>query len=815
MKKKQEENLSLFSNLEEYRTEKQENEEAEESVKEKENSEKAVEKTEKEKTSTLFTILNGKKVDLTIEEIFDDKRFSCLKAVTYSVDGNFVNKYLSNFEKVELIVGIPDKDVQQRAFKAARNIISGMVDNIVDYNDKTLRREQIKTLENLSARNQEKIGKRMWRIKSPLKFSIHSKFYLLESANEKRLIIGSANLSNQAFSSTTVQFENIMIFDNDEIYEDYSKYFNILFESCTDYITSSLKDELNKRIKIVNKNKEKNEKAIPVFLNFDTNKQTQGILIDFFEDALVKKNELSKEEQENLSKTIKNLPNELEILKKEKENDEDYEELKCEIIKKYITPNAKITENLFVKPDTFKKKIQKIEVRVAPKIKENVLEREIVAYRENEVDDNSSGLFISENGTTTKIGRKATKEEIKKSIEVICKLIDNYRKYTSGYNETYGSRVLEAIFYSFTSPFVPKIRQLFSENDNEVDIPLFMFLGGQAQSGKTLLTKLIMKMMGYSVNSLMIYNYIIPDGRNQKSDTIKQLKNWMTEDNVSPLFIDEIVEDFFKNNTRGNELITDVANITSRKKGGCCLIGTTNSDIFSLPERAARRCYYITNDKVFDENLKLKSENDYNKVSNEINSLLFQDFSIKLSNRLMDENALSDFQKNRKEDGKADFLYWTREIFKEYFLIAGIEIPEWFPQERYSDVKEQNMVNWQMLYEAYPEKFIPKTDTEEPYYLFDLMQLNSGMHTKGYYDTRKPESEIYFDALDSKLCLKKTKKMVKIKIKEFHEWIGVPIPEEILKKIDKTIENEIVAKPEKKKRNFFDFFKRNKKHKQD
>ena len=116
--------------------------------------------------------------------------------------------------------------------------------------------------------------------------------------------------------------------------------------------------------------------------------------------------------------------------------------------------------------------------------------------------------------------------------------------------------------------------------------------------------------------------------------------------------------------------------------------------------------------------------------------------SIKLSNRLINENALSDFQKNRKEKGKADFLYWIREIFKEYFFISEIEMPEWFPQERYSDVKEQNMINWQMLYEAYPKYFIPKTDTEEPYYLFDLMQLNSGMHTKGYYDTRKPESEI-------------------------------------------------------------------------
>ena len=57
--------------------------------------------------------------------------------------------------------------------------------------------------------------------------------------------------------------------------------------------------------------------------------------------------------------------------------------------------------------------------------------------------------------------------------------------------------------------------------------------------------------------------------------------------------------------------------------------------------------------------------------------------------------------------------------------------------------------------------------------------------------------------------------MVKIKIKEFHEWIGVPIPDEIFKKIDKTVEKEIVVNSEKKKRNFFDFFKRNKKHKQD
>ena len=121
--------------------------------------------TEKRKRYTLFTILNGEKAELAIEEIFDSKKYNSIKAVTFSLDSSFTNKYLSGFENVKLIIGIPDADVQMRGFEAFRNII--------DANKKMLKREQVTFFENLSRKNQENVLERKWGIKVPLKSSIH------------------------------------------------------------------------------------------------------------------------------------------------------------------------------------------------------------------------------------------------------------------------------------------------------------------------------------------------------------------------------------------------------------------------------------------------------------------------------------------------------------------------------------------------------------------------------------------------------------------------------------------------------------------
>lgn len=146
-----------------------------------------------EKEKTLFITLDDERRDLKIEEIFDVSKYNKIKAVTYSVDESFLNNYFSGFSEVELIIGIPDSKVQARGYNAVKNILN--------FNNQISKEEQINFFEKLSRKNQNHIMERKWKLKVPFKVSIHSKFYLLEGENgETRLIVGSANLSSQAFS---------------------------------------------------------------------------------------------------------------------------------------------------------------------------------------------------------------------------------------------------------------------------------------------------------------------------------------------------------------------------------------------------------------------------------------------------------------------------------------------------------------------------------------------------------------------------------------------------------------------------------------
>ena len=56
--------------------------------------------------TTLLTILNNEKKNLEIWEIFDLNKYNVLKAVTFSIDLNFYNKYLENFEETTITVAI-------------------------------------------------------------------------------------------------------------------------------------------------------------------------------------------------------------------------------------------------------------------------------------------------------------------------------------------------------------------------------------------------------------------------------------------------------------------------------------------------------------------------------------------------------------------------------------------------------------------------------------------------------------------------------------------------------------------------------------
>ncbi|WP_054726765.1 hypothetical protein [Paucilactobacillus hokkaidonensis] len=63
------------------------------------------------------------------------------------------------------------------------------------------------------------------------------------------------------------------------------------------------------------------------------------------------------------------------------------------------------------------------------------------------------------------------------------------------------------------------------------------------------------------------------------------------------------------------------------------LIGTTNNDAYSLPERARRRSYYLKNDKPFDEEFREDSVQAYKEVLDGANNVLFQDFVLRFAEK--------------------------------------------------------------------------------------------------------------------------------------------------------------------------------------
>lgn len=779
--------------------------------------------TEKRKRYTLFTILNGEKAELAIEEIFDSKKYNSIKAVTFSLDSSFTNKYLSGFENVKLIIGIPDADVQMRGFEAFRNII--------DANKKMLKREQVTFFENLSRKNQENVLERKWGIKVPLKSSIHCKFYLLESETEKRLIIGSANLSNQAFSGKSNQYENIVIFDNDDsMFENYNEYFEFLKKECMDFIPN-LFVEKAKKIKILNEKNatdEELEKAVPINFTFS---EKEGLMTevakDFFEKFSNNFLELDKEETEKeggIIEQMKSIKSHYDTREKEIEKEKQFEKGSYEIVNDYIS-SRKVSkqDNALTKPLKFAERIkEKIKLKTAPKIKEHVSDREKMILRENDMSDTDSGLYLIEKVTKTdengkeietqetrRFGKRATNEEIKNSIENIFQLIESYEKYVPRYDADYGSRIIEAILYSFSAPFLQELRKRItkeSTSKKELNIPMFMFLGGDSHSGKTTLTKLIRKMMGiYDIIDPPVYSGIIGKTSPQwRADTIKQINVWLREDNVVPMFVDELDDNFFTQRTE--ELIKDLANETATsERNTCCFIGNTNTKNFRMPNQAERRSYYIPIDRPI--NKSAEADASYNRIASETDSILFDDFVMRMSKKIINDDVDFDKYNNCLDGKKLDFLFPTREIFKEYFEIAGKEIPEWFPLERRNDTALRNMEKWQTRYDANPELFVIKENNGKKVYFFDLNLLNkvTGQNNLG---------EEYLDALVPEVKLYQSNEIVKLDIKKFHKWIGVPIPEKVLIEMGELPEKEKAeekTESKKEKRGFFDFFKKNKK----
>lgn len=715
--------------------------------------------------STLHITHNGNVVNLGISEIFDYNKYNHFIGVTFSISPTFMNDYLCNFDKLEITVGIQEDRVQQGANLAAKNIASKIIRDLVN--------ESSELYSGLTTDFKKKINNKAVELFVPLAHSIHSKFYLLENdvSKDTRIILGSANLSERAFNSTYNQFENIIIFDNDPLYHVYLAYYlNILRPVTTNYFPKELLLINTKKLRKITKVDITNVDEV-IYLS---NEELQKIKEKAIEETFT-----TVSEKITLGIIPADIPEEMRNIqddrrheiKKEKEMKKQ-EEIAYRLTKEAINPRAKEAK---IKSRPLLNKVINKEIRVEIIEHEDTLlpKRQLMINRpeERNLSKDITGLFVPsdlDESILNLIGRRANPDEIRKNLEVINDLIKSFEKFTIKYEDSYGARIFEAILYTFTSPFIFEIKRHARSEEERNDIPQFLFLGGIPGSGKSSLLKILARFTNQP--NPILYDSIVPQSSRKHSQTMNVLYNWFEETNVAPLLIDEIPNDFFTNPKYGNELIVNISNQSSYNLHPIpTLIGSTNTDGYTLEERANRRSYYLKIDNKFDELKREESTLVYSDVYSKINSTLFYDFVIRFAERLADDSLV---WANFGDAGKIDFLYHSREIFKEYYEEVNLPLPIYFPLTRYDDTRETNIEKWKKLF-AGSSKSDFHFDENTGNLLFRISSIdeNIPMWGKG-----KP-SEIYKNALSSRVVVgSKDGVDIELDTPLFFKWIELDNP---------------------------------------
>ena len=599
-----------------------------------------------------FIILNNQVVEgLEVCSIFDSEKYDIFKGVTFSIDQKFAEKYLSNFKETTVVVGIQDSDVQERGLSLEQKQIKQLVDNTKVLSSGL----PIKMFENFSRSIQDRILEDSYQLRIPLSKTIHTKMYLLKNSEsgDTRLIIGSANLSKQAFSNTTPQLELLEIRDNSELFLEYENYFDTeIISETVDFFGSSVRKKAKSKAQ-----KEEDDVAITF-----TPKEFGELKVNRISEQFdqIKESVSSGKIEQTVIDELKEEAKIVDVRSKELKQEFDDVDLAVRITTAAVnvrTGNGKADVKLHENSEV-KKRVSNLlrDNLLAKKVKAEVLPRDLLISRPAIRTDSNSGLSLglkeneikAEDGSVVenfkyhKVGKKLDDEGIKKSVLLIDSIMKNYKEFVPNYTPDYGKRVIEAIAFAFTSPFLSEIRQNTSLNSEALDIPLFAVIGGTGGSGKSKLLNIINRMLGLNdMTEPTTYSELVVDDSVQKnSKTITQLKYWMLEeDNVAPLLIDELPDKFF--DAKGVQFIKDVANISGKQPHLTpAFICTTNaSDMVAKEEAITRRMYYLLNDRKFDDQYRDISTEKYNELFNETTDELFQDFVLRFSEILSDDKT--------------------------------------------------------------------------------------------------------------------------------------------------------------------------------
>lgn len=671
-------------------------------------------------------VINGKSIDTTYSDLFDHKKYNQMYAATFVSSPQFFSKIAEGFDKVQIVLGIDKEEVNEAFAEGASTMI---LNKGVDFFKSMNKRAKDMVVENNLDIRYADIGT-----------IIHSKLYLLENDinGTKRVIIGSANLTESAFSNKIKQYEEVMVFDDNGIYEIYLQRFKILQNKAVDYIPKKvIKQYKEEQVIFVD-----NDEKLELIIDRLTEKKAKLLITNELITSIDKANSKQESKQSEFKITTQILSQSTKTQNKQLvlKSPSELEKLKPNI-KNLIFKTNKSAEEL----NRFCLIYNRSEKKTFKIVQDDDYEKKAISFEE-----------------------QCNTEEINQTLILIERFIEAYKKFTiENEDSTNLSKVFEVILYSFMSAFIFMIREQYGIDVGKVekreDIPIFMIIGGRAYAGKSNLLSFVSKLLsGEQANHYLHYKDI------DKSNVIESL---FYEENIFPIFVDEVEPKFFKStaNTKGEALIKNLAN--SLDSMHPTFICTTNTKTFDVPAQVLRRVYYIQIDKTFDESKKNEADLYYIDIMNAINNKLFKDYCYKVSNRIKEgEHLYYD---------SVDWLKLARNIFKEYYNEVERNLPSYFPEHPFDDYKERGRIMWKTLFNEKPEIFNYNAEKDELSVNFENIDRSS--------------KSSYLNYLLNGCVKEDSGLFLLINAKLFFDWISMdnPFNKRRLRKIYTTIKNII------------------------
>lgn len=681
---------------------------------------------------------------LEVEELFDTNAYEECLAVTYSVTPSFTSRYLSDFSRVEVVIGIPEprswmamEELSERQRRTA-----GSLDQLGSSANIAKVEERVRYLDSFEDDLKRRFISRAWCLWYSVDQPIHSKMVLLRGDAGTRVMLGSPNLSYQAYDVSCPQYESLIIRDGDEaLYGLCERWIReTIIPACSpcfsDAVIGRMREdrgagEVGGKATRVELGLSQDKKAPRVRPTDDaealevryvplTAKDVADIARDEVTSALNTSNEHAARGMigEDVQ-CAKRDAQEMAISENRARDNATMENESYVLISKSVTHTREGAVPRGRDLSAIRRAVRSIvplEARRGRDLSDDAYPRPPVLIDRPDkryVSDDGmvirTGLFLQpavESNEAVPFGMELGADEVRESLIAIGNLVETYKTWSStGAGDDYVGRVMEAVMYSFTSPFLWEVRRRIADASTAtagLDVPPFLILGAAPQAGKSTLLESIARLIAVNgVRRPLSYNDY-SKGRGNGSKTMALIRELMesNDSSVYPVLLDEVSTDAFNKNNALREMIKSYSN--EHQTGDCAgtLVMTTNNDGATLPSDAMRRVYYLRFDNIMIKNVD--SQEAKARMQARLNPDLFQDFCCRMAKALEEESRVWLVDAG---DGSIDFLYNTRQIFKGYYEEAGLALPAWFPETLVDDQTRMGVQKWHDLYFTVPKAF--------------------------------------------------------------------------------------------------------------